>query len=271
MRKRMVFHLLGILVSISLVFSTGCEKTQEKVGQRGETRHQQEMREVVKSGQLVIDEQSHRWVSNNIEIEMYLRNKGEYPVIGTLVFQVTLDGKGLDEPWIQQFIGRYYLLTKKQLRSSLAKILNEKEPREFTLEQLERGYQLSKEQNRSPNEEQELKNFIPSEEDIVWDDELELWGLFNEDEPKWSIRFPCILSYIDRGEKLPEGKDYEPISPEQDIYSFKFRKDVSLKSGELIHIKKEQPIPPSKEGLFFHLEIDGIEFPQTVGRSSSET
>ena len=239
-------YLFRILICIFLFSSTGCEKTQEQVDQKGKNLEGRQFRGVVKSGQIVIDEQRHWWDfgENSIGIEMYLRNKGEDSVNGTLVFEVTLDGQGLEERWIQQFIDEYSSSNHKLFRTVLGRILS----------------------GKGPEKDVPTKGF---REILLTEDAL--ISLFNNEKTKWSLRFPSIISYIDRGKTLPDGKDYEPVVQEQASYRFKFRKDVSLRPGELIDLMHTQPIPPSKEGFLFDLKLERIEFGHTVSQFSTET
>jgi len=64
------------------------------------------MIELVKSGKLKIDQESHTWGEepDKIECELYLRNLGDIEVAGDVVFSVTLDSSGLEEKWLKALV-----------------------------------------------------------------------------------------------------------------------------------------------------------------------
>ena len=235
MKRKTQFSLFGSICIALLLLSCGSEEQDKQQATRDK---QQAMRGVVKSGQIVIHDLAHSWGKEHIDIEMDLMNQSEYDVIGTLVFQMTLDGRGLDREWIDKFTAKFAFFGA----DPIAMLIKE-------LERVLRG--------EAP------RQVIPSggTEGGAWIvDELDT--LFNSNEMKWTPRFHSILSYIERGSALRGGMNYEPIAPTEEDYSKKFRKHVSLKSGEVSHITDRVPFPSRTEGLYFQLKIDGIEFDQ---------
>jgi len=74
--------------------------------------HKQNIFEVVKSGLITIDYESHKWNlcypnhidDNPVIINLYVRNRSKHLLKGTLVFLVTLSKKGIDYTYIQEVI-----------------------------------------------------------------------------------------------------------------------------------------------------------------------
>lgn len=75
-------------------------------------------------------------------------------------------------------------------------------------------------------------------------------------------RGQAIYDYINRGKKLPQGKDYEPVNYEkpQENYVFKFRKYCSLNAGEVICFTSEQIVPMGVAGCLLTVKVEGVEF-----------
>lgn len=70
-----------------------------------------------------------------------------------------------------------------------------------------------------------------------------------------------IYNYLQRGNKLLPGQKYEPSTEIADNdYSFRFRKQIYLKPGELIKIDHEEQIPLNERGNLLSIKIDKIEF-----------
>jgi hypothetical protein len=71
-------------------------------------REEQRMLEVVKSGQVVIDQVIRDWnvCTGNVpvKIQLYVRNNVDHKITGNLVFLVTLSRKGLEEKFIREVI-----------------------------------------------------------------------------------------------------------------------------------------------------------------------
>jgi len=70
-----------------------------------------------------------------------------------------------------------------------------------------------------------------------------------------------IYNYLQRGNKLLPGQKYEPSTKVADNdYSFRFRKQIYLKPGELIKIDHEEQIPFNERGNLLSVKIENIEF-----------
>ena len=77
-------------------------------------------------------------------------------------------------------------------------------------------------------------------------------------------KFKAVYNYILRGKSLATGTDFEPIPIEQggeeeEDYKFKFRKHVSINSGEIIKIEHKQQLPLKAIGYILTIKIEGIE------------
>ena len=62
---------------------------------------------VVKDNKILIDQEYHEWIfdpNDLLKINMYIRNTSQYLVTGKLIFFVTLEGKGLEESFIEKVI-----------------------------------------------------------------------------------------------------------------------------------------------------------------------
>jgi len=94
------------------------------------------------------------------------------------------------------------------------------------------------------------------------------WGKLDKKDRLFGTDI-ALLAYINRGEKLETGKQYESLCTEDeghlaDIFPneflFKFRKRVFLPPGELKQIKHNQLVPSTNKGHLFNIEIADIEF-----------
>ena len=175
--------------------------------------HKMRILDAVEDGQVSIDQESHQWrpfasldeEAEVLTLDLYVRNKSNYLIDGTLVFSVRMSHKGLEESYLDKFFKE----TKERFRD--------------------------------------------------WDQtKQELITYFNNAVDK---KAKAMSSYLERGEQLPEGMDYEPIvGEEKEDYIFKFRKAVFLSAGELIRIEQEQVLPSSIAGYLLTVEIETIEF-----------
>lgn len=65
----------------------------------------------ITAGHVVIDQELHKWKlcekKDSVNIELFIRNKGNYQIVGNIVFKGSLDMKGLEERFIRDFIDCY--------------------------------------------------------------------------------------------------------------------------------------------------------------------
>lgn len=74
-------------------------------------------------------------------------------------------------------------------------------------------------------------------------------------------RLQGIYDYLQRGNKLLPGQKYEPsVQVADEDYSFRFRKHVYLKPGEIIKIDHQEQIPFKERGNLLSVKIENIEF-----------
>jgi hypothetical protein len=62
---------------------------------------------VVRDNKILIDQEYHEWILDPdalLKINVYIRNTSQYLVTGKLIFFVTLEGKGLEESFIDKVI-----------------------------------------------------------------------------------------------------------------------------------------------------------------------
>lgn len=165
---------------------------------------------IVREGQIVIDQEFHEWGVEGkgddlpVKIEMYIRSKSRYRIAGTLVFLVTLSGKGIEEQFINEAINAF---GEEKLRKEIK-------------EEIDKGKIAA------------------------------------------GSKFRAIYNYIDRGRQLAQGEEYEPVATKdvEEDYTFKFRKQVSLNSGEIIKLDHMQLVPPREKGFLLDVKIESIEF-----------
>lgn len=210
---------------------------------------------VVKNGQIVIDKAEHDWgiikssISNGlyfkpVTIEMYIRNTSQYNVEGGLVFFVVLNSNGLEQEYLK-IIDKPISIQYKELLeelNALEKNLKESSKKQFS---------SAKEKDVFVSINEELKKRY--ERDVKEFEKLLL-------ERPMNAKDKSIHSWFERGEKLKEGMDYEPIENGGENYYFTFKKHVSLIPGELIKITHEQPIPPEVRGYLLKVKIEDIIF-----------
>lgn len=87
---------------------------------------EQRIMKMISNGHVTIDQEMHEWDickdNSPVKIEMYIRNNGQYRIIGTLVFSATLSRKGLEEKFLREFIDCYgEERLKKEMKEEVAK------------------------------------------------------------------------------------------------------------------------------------------------------
>jgi hypothetical protein len=72
-------------------------------------------------------------------------------------------------------------------------------------------------------------------------------------------RSRAILSYIDRGKTLPEGKTYEPVEVLEKAEFVRLKIPVRLAPGEMQRFVREDWVPDDHGGFRVKLEVEGLE------------
>lgn len=85
---------------------------------------EQQMSNVVKVGQIVLDQTIHTWDVNEdkLLINMFIRNTSTYRIKGNLIFQVILEKEGIEKDYLDKVIDMYSV---KALKESLKKRIQE--------------------------------------------------------------------------------------------------------------------------------------------------
>jgi hypothetical protein len=72
-------------------------------------------------------------------------------------------------------------------------------------------------------------------------------------------RSKAILSYIERGKVLPEGKTYEPVEAIEEPKFVRLKIPVRLAPGEMQRFVREDWVPDDHGGFRVKLEVEGLE------------
>lgn len=102
-------------------------------------------------------------------------------------------------------------------------------------------------------EEKAINNFIK----LVG--EQEIISFANKDN---TPKFVAMKNYIKRGKKLAENSKFEEVAVlkhSNNIYSFKFKRDINIAAGQIIKIEHKQVIPLSVSGHLFSINVEKIE------------
>jgi len=72
----------------------------------------------------------------------------------------------------------------------------------------------------------------------------------------------AVYNYLLRGSQLAPGQDYEPIESkaEDTDYTFKFRKQIRIRPGEILKTEHEEQLPFNVRGHLLKVKIENIEF-----------
>jgi hypothetical protein len=72
-------------------------------------------------------------------------------------------------------------------------------------------------------------------------------------------RSKAILSYIERGKVLPEGKTYEPVEALEEPKFVRLKIPVRLAPGEMQRFVREDWVPDDHGGFRVRFEVEGLE------------
>lgn len=77
-----------------------------------------------------------------------------------------------------------------------------------------------------------------------------------------SPKFVAMANYIKRGKKLAENSEFEEVAVlknSNNVYFFKFKRNINVAAGQIIKIEHKQVIPLSVAGHLFSIDVEKIE------------